>query len=633
MSSSRRVILGDLPLSERERFYEFLVANKIEFIADQTGQQFVATIRVVPPEPSTARLTGRSRTSAKAAVRADSAPASKQSARMKQAAATINHAPIQDAATTLKAAQSVLRRRYTRFCNLVPTLQAAPKVIRRTALVRFADEIYDARYERDALTMQSEAEGQSRNKQVQTFPDFVYDFVSKRYGLKALLSNYCWGMISSVELMRTQSDSIEIFGKFLEESYDSVDLLFYLFLRSVINRVLEYSKGKTEEERGDSDSEEETEGKEHVKKKDSKYVPKEVKMEPPQIRKAINIALANNVRLRDKINGQLFSFMDERMVEPGSKAVLGLDPNFVLKIAVDAYHQSREVSEDEKRTEIKRQSQKAEGDAQEEGSLAPELRKEVRQVSQRLVSNLSAAGVADVNPQMAYEWALAVTLRRHKVGDYLERAADNISAMTLDEIKKEALQLVAEPTASAPVDSFVTADEVLGLSAREFEENLESNVRQLLLNAVSELVAEAISSLHGSVGKDEKACAVMRSILIKEYASTADILMETIVSKDYKKWLDTLQVESGGSAKQRQQFEKLHDEFTQVLNSDITAEVVQKVCRDVVRADELYYAMVRNRAADLARLAEANKLSGLAADEDEPALSELAGTASFGEDN
>jgi hypothetical protein len=611
-----------LPLSERERFYEFLVANKVEFIADQSGETFVATIRVVPPEPSTARLTGRSRVNQPASALSATKPspgtaAPATRARAKQAVAVSNQ-PIQDAAATLKAAQSVLRRRYTRFCNLVPTLVAAPKAIRKSALTRFADEVYDARYEKDALQIAAEAEGQAMGRAPQTFPDFVYDFVSKRYGLKALLSNYCWGMISSVELMRGQNPGIEIFGKFLEETYDSIDLLFFLFARSTVQKVLDQAKGKQPEE----EAVEEVDGK-PVKKKESKYVPKEILMKPDQVKRAINMALPSNAKLREQVNQKLFTFMDERLVEPGKP--LGLDPNFVLEIAVEAYHYSREYKQEPDKKETK-QKERKDGDSfnpadelnNGEGTLPPEIRKEVRQVTQRLVSALSAKGFKEHEPQQVYEWALQVTLRRHKVGDFLELPQEVVTSMDLDEMKEVALTLKEQPQKAGPVDAFASADEVLELSHQEFEENLESNVRQLLLNAIAELASSTIASLPGSITKDEKATPIMRSILIKEFAPIADILMESIVSKDYKKWLETLKVSDAGasnSVKQRQQFEKLHDEFQNVLNTDITASVVQQVCRSVVSSDELD-SMMQNRAQELAKLAQQNKLSDVASDEE-----------------
>merc|ERR1712100_684868 len=111
-----------------------------------------------------------------------------------------------------------------------------------------------------------------------------------------------------------------------------------------------------------------------------------------------------------------------------------------------------------------------------------------------------------------------------------------------------------------------------------------------------------------------QAAAVMKSILMKEFAPTADVLMEAVVSKDYKKWLDALKIDSGGTGKQRQEFDKLHEDFTQVLNSSITAIAVQALCRSVVGSGELF-TMVRARATELSRLAEANQLTA-AAEED-----------------
>merc|ERR1719408_767065 len=92
--------------------------------------------------------------------------------------------------------------------------------------------------------------------------------------------------------------------------------------------------------------------------------------------------------------------------------------------------------------------------------------------------------------------------------------------------------------------------------------------------------------------------------------------MEAIVSKDYKKWLDILKIESG-SSKQKQQFEILHNEFQQVLNSDITATAVQQICRTVVSAEELY-DMIRARASQLSKLGKMKnrKLGDSSSDEE-----------------
>lgn len=222
----------------------------------------------------------------------------------------------------------------------------------------------------------------------------------------------------------------------------------------------------------------------------------------------------------------------------------------------------------------------------------------------RLVAALSANGQKDVNPQQAYEWALQVTLRRHKAGDFLEAPLENKTSLDLNEMQEAAQSLVEQPEAEKSRDQFVLSEDVLGLTPEEFENDLEGNVRLLLLNAISELAGDAIASL--ATPLDDGTSEKLKQMLISEFATTADIIMESIVSKDYKRWLETLSIQGNGSAQQKQQFEKLHLEFQAVLNSDITAAVVQQICRAVVGSDELY-VMVRGRATSLALLGASAK--------------------------
>merc|ERR1711972_418738 len=68
--------------------------------------------------------------------------------------------------------------------------------------------------------------------------------------------------------------------------------------------------------------------------------------------------------------------------------------------------------------------------------LDPAIKKESRQVSQRLMANLSAAGDTEVDPQSVYEWALQVTLRRHKEGEFLPAPVDTLNtSMDLTELQ------------------------------------------------------------------------------------------------------------------------------------------------------------------------------------------------------
>jgi hypothetical protein len=631
----RRVVLGDLPLAERERFFEFLVANKVEFIADQTGEQFVATIKVVPPAPTTARITGRARQATKQTVRrSQSANAAGQ--RKKASAGGAGNMPVQDAAATLKAAQSVLRRRYTRFCNLLPALMQPPKALQKAALVRFTEEVYESRYEKDSAFIKSEASGEGGIKVPQTFPDFVYDFAAKRYGLKALVSNNCWGMVSSVELLRGQHLGIDVFGKFIEETYDATDLLFFLFTRSAIERVMTRSeankKGDAADERRSSvedlegsDTEEVVKPKDKKKSATNKFLAgQDYKMELKQVVQVVKMAIDSKRQdLRDQVIKKLDAAMAARTEGVHNKKAPTLEPDRLLAIATEAYHNSRDFKADvpEGKLALDKDAvalgEKVEGVSglPREKDLAPEVKKEVRQVTQRLITSLSASGETDVNPQQVYDWALQVTLRRHKLGDFLEDSIGKPTSMTTQEMSMACLELLEMP-GDKPADSLMASHEVLSLSPEAFEKNLEANVRQLLLNATSELVINAVASLPEKVWQDESAAAPIRSALIGEFAPVADILMEAIVSKDYQRWLDTLRIQGKGSSKHRQQFENLYEEFQTVLTTEITAPVVQQLCRAVVGADELI-SMVGGKADALSKPGKVKRLGDSSSDEDD----------------
>mmetsp|Transcript_102162 Transcript_102162/g.159368 ORF Transcript_102162/g.159368 Transcript_102162/m.159368 type:complete len:618 (+) Transcript_102162:49-1902(+) len=592
--TSRKVVLSDLPTAEKERFYEFLVAHKVEFIADAAGGKFLAKIRVVPPEPSTARITGRSRQVSKPSMRTPP-PGARAKAK---AQAAVGAAPANDVAATLKAAQSVLRRRYTRFCTILPALTQPPKAVRRAALLRFAEEVYDARYEKDSAYIKSEAVGETVSKLPQAFPDFVFEFAAKRYGLKQLVSNNCWGMVSSVELLRGQHVGVDLFGKFLEESYDATDLLFFLFTRNAIERVMSQTKtdegdSKRKKKPADEEKKSGAEDDEAVAAagKNQKSSTAERHMDAKQMVQVVRMAIdgKNGQTLRDSVIKKLDAAMAAR-TEGSAKKVPTLEPDRLLSIATEEYHNSRDIKDIATSTSLA-----DERIQKQDSQLTPELRKEVRQVTRRLMESLQQQGEGEVDQKQVYEWALQVTLRRHKLGDFLDQeTAPDLASMDLAGMQKAAMALMEQPGLGG--QAFVPSDVVLKLSPEEFESNLEGNVRQLLLNATSELVTQAVASV--SVFKnDEHAATSLRSALISEFAPTADVIMEAIVSKDYKRWLDTLGAVE--TPDHRKNFEKLHDEFQQALNSDISASVVQQICRAVVSADELH-GMVKARAQELA---------------------------------
>ena len=62
-----------------------------------------------------------------------------------------------------------------------------------------------------------------------------------RYGLQQLVDQTAWDLLYTVNALRKTHLEIEIFAQFLQEWYDPDDLLFFMYLRSVIQKLLNVS--------------------------------------------------------------------------------------------------------------------------------------------------------------------------------------------------------------------------------------------------------------------------------------------------------------------------------------------------------------------------------------------------------
>lgn len=331
--------------------------------------------------------------------------------------------------------------------------------------------------------------------------------------------------------------------------------------------------------------------------------------------------------LQHKILARLDSIMDpQKNDDSPTGRPPSIDRGLLLAIATEEYHNSRDLAEEPEEIVEKRVPQivprgtmlTEDGDVED---LTPEIRKEVRRVTSRLVASLSAQGQREVVPQEVYDWARNVTLRRHRIGDLLEQETEETNvAMDMEQMKGAALTLT-EGTSPQNTTGF-DAEKILNLPPEEFEKDLEDNVRQLLLMATSELVNDSVDALPEHIWKDASMAATMRGALINELAPVADTIMEAIVGNDYRRWLGALKIPGNGSIKHRQQFEKLHEEFQQVLSSEISGIVVQGICRNVVSAAELQ-DIVRARAIKLSKMGNMKRVGVSGVEDDEEDMTKL----------
>mmetsp|Transcript_23412 Transcript_23412/g.43491 ORF Transcript_23412/g.43491 Transcript_23412/m.43491 type:complete len:643 (+) Transcript_23412:93-2021(+) len=601
------VTLGELPLAEKERFFEFLVANKVEFIAEDE-ENFVATIKVVPPELSTARINGRARASAQNRPRSVSVPGGKKRSQGGSRAAIPG--PVQDVQTTARAAQACLRKRYRRFCQQLPPMAAPPKALAKAAILRFAEDLYEDRYEKDASLTKRIKEGDSIPEQ-QGFPEFVFEFCKHRYGLKQVVSNNCWGLVSSVELLRGQHIGIETLGRFMEQTFDSEDLLFFLSLRIAVEKCLSMSTGHAAEELGGD--EENARSEKHAKARAArdektnrkKQIFQKDRLDPKQCLQIIRSTLsASMAEYRDKI----LKVVDQTMARfswapDGSRRSPSLEPERLMQVAVEEYHNVRiskmpPVGDDDSLNHEPVRKEPEPAPLPKDKELEPNLRKEVKQVAGRLYTTLGEQGVSPINRQAIQDWAMQVVLRRNKTGEFSDDFPPEVyNFMDLDEMNDEALSYQRSEDAARPSNMMPAIDDVLNMSPDEFEYHLESNIRQLLLAATGDVIQDSIDQ---ALGDEALNVSALHAALMSEFAPVADILMEAVVGRDVNKWNRALQIEGSGNQRHRQAFMRLHDDFQDVVSKKIDAEAVLHICRGITSAEE-FNSLIRNRAVEINR--------------------------------
>ena len=80
--------------------------------------------------------------------------------------------------------------------------------------MRAIEELYDSRYARDTADLRDEADGTEPVSVA--FPQFAYEFYSKRLGLRSLVDQACRELLFNVHASRKEYLEVEIFARFLE---------------------------------------------------------------------------------------------------------------------------------------------------------------------------------------------------------------------------------------------------------------------------------------------------------------------------------------------------------------------------------------------------------------------------------
>ena len=129
-------------------------------------------------------------------------------------------------------------------CSNGDTVKSKTKII--SWLMKNIDDLYDSRFNYEKNNRLKEANGESfagaySDEVLNNFPAYIYQRTLTTQGLRHIVTSSVMEIIYNTEVYRSTYLEVETFAKFLAEQFDNDDLLFFLYVRSVIAKLLNIS--------------------------------------------------------------------------------------------------------------------------------------------------------------------------------------------------------------------------------------------------------------------------------------------------------------------------------------------------------------------------------------------------------
>jgi hypothetical protein len=126
---------------------------------------------------------------------------------------------------------------------LNPLVGVRGKRVTIAQLLYYIQELYSVRFIKDTTILRNQMNNKFANQYEvkESFPYFVIDFLSNKFVKKHMVDQNALDLLLSVEHFRKANNIVEIFAKFLNEEYDTDDLIFFLFVRSCIEKELKFT--------------------------------------------------------------------------------------------------------------------------------------------------------------------------------------------------------------------------------------------------------------------------------------------------------------------------------------------------------------------------------------------------------
>jgi hypothetical protein len=221
---TRLIVLSELSAREKEKYYNILIAQNAKILHLPNGP-YTANVRMIAPK-----------TSAKDAVqkKREGIHPTAFETRLKrlQARYSLSVQIPQSYAFNFSA--------YSRFSVIIAddgdVVQPKPRSL--NWLMRIVEDLYDARFR---LEKRDRERGSESDELASIFPVFVVKYLSTAVGLSSLIDQTCWDVLYNTHIYRTEFPEVERFARFLQEYYNNEDLLFFLYMRSIVGKMKKIS--------------------------------------------------------------------------------------------------------------------------------------------------------------------------------------------------------------------------------------------------------------------------------------------------------------------------------------------------------------------------------------------------------
>ena len=345
---NKTIFLSQLPHQERKEYIKFLLNHKIQFTKDTKGD-YVAMIRVINPENSIysekkEKSVGKENNNSKSSKHSDCSPDNRNTI-PKQS--NLSSQRIHDYKETFS--------KYFKFYNEVkPLIGIRGKKCTLYQLKYQIEEIYSIKFIQDSNNLKLQLLNQKKINLNNPFPIFLYDYFVNKYVKKPIIDQQALNLLLSVEYFKETNKDIEIFSKLLSEEYDNDDLVFFLFLRSCIEKetgIMFLEKAQDEINL------------QHMEDKD--FIDTEIYLNNRLCTNIANTIFGSDEPVLVK------SFMNkvEKKVVPEKN---GINASVLLAMTLEDYHESRKYSEEKSSSLVDNKS----GEEEENEKQSEEIIKE-----------------------------------------------------------------------------------------------------------------------------------------------------------------------------------------------------------------------------------------------------------------